>query len=257
MKLFTLLSVSLSFTSLALASRSHSIRHRNLHKELAKKDLPECTTPNYPPPTYTSGDPDDHESPGILLVNKSPDTTSYYFYNNFWNGEGTAGANFVCPEKYITMTPGEIAFVSLPLSFKGRVQRGTDSIHTTWAEFQLRADSSADPLYNDYLAHGDISLQQGCDGAATISSSKPYKGKMLINGFTDDVLTGAPDAAIRNKSDGTRALASTEGNWEAPKNRAAIDWLQSKALQGKVYIEGGTGVADVGSGDNRLWVVFY
>ena len=155
------------------------------------------------------------------------------------------------------MSPGEVAFVSLPLSFKGRVQRGKDSIHATWAEFQLRADLASDPKYNDLLAHGDISLEQGCDGAATISSSKPFHGKMLINGFTDDVLSEAPAAAINSKLDGTKALATTMGNWETGKNTAAIDWLQSKALQGKVYIEGGEGVADVGSGDNRLWVVFY
>ena len=78
-----------------------------------------------------------------------------------------------------------------------------------------------------------------------------------MNGFTDDVLSGAPAAAISTKVDGTKSLASTEGNWVAGKNTAAVDWLKSKELQGKVYIEGGTGVADVGSGDNRLWVVFY
>ncbi|KAJ6484430.1 hypothetical protein C8R47DRAFT_958794, partial [Mycena vitilis] len=53
------------------------------------------------------------------------------------------------------LQPGETQFVSLPDSFNGPVQRGTLQ-PATWVEFQLSAD-------NDHAAHGDISLEQGCD----------------------------------------------------------------------------------------------
>ena len=52
-------------------------------------------------------------------------------------------------------------------------------------EFQVSAS-------NDGAAHGNISLEQGCDGAATTVSTDWTK---RINGFSNDVVTGAPDAA--------------------------------------------------------------
>jgi hypothetical protein len=63
--------------------------------------------------------------PGIILTNKSKKDESYFFYDNYWNGNGTAGANFDHPLKSIKLAPGAQSFVSLPVTFKGRVQRGT------------------------------------------------------------------------------------------------------------------------------------
>ena len=91
--------------------------------------------------------------PGIILTNKSAEACSYFFYDNFWNGNGTAGANFTHPLKSVRVEPEKHLFVSLPASFKGRLQRGTQ-IPATWVEFQLDAS-------NDHGAHGDISLEQG------------------------------------------------------------------------------------------------
>ncbi|OIW29225.1 hypothetical protein CONLIGDRAFT_670899 [Coniochaeta ligniaria NRRL 30616] len=187
--------------------------------------------------------------PGIQLTNKSKKECTYYFYDNYWNGNGTAGANFDHPLKHVALKPGASQFVALPATFKGRVQRGTQ-LPATWAEFQLDAS-------NDHAAHGDISLQQGCDGAATIASTD---GSNRINGLgadLADVVAKAPEAAIRKKPNGERAIDTTVGNWNGGPNRAAIDYLNRVVGQKRAYIVGGTGVPDVASKNRRLAVVMY
>ncbi|PCG92824.1 Hypothetical protein PENO1_067380 [Penicillium occitanis (nom. inval.)] len=105
------------------------------------------------------------------------------------------------PLKNVKLAAGSRSHVPLPTTFKGRVQRGTQ-LPATWVEFQISAS-------NDGAAHGDISLEQGCDGAATIASTD---GSNRLNGFTDDVLKHAPAATCTKKSDGTKAIATTVGN---------------------------------------------
>lgn len=188
----------------------------------------------------------DNTGPGILLTNKSGKQVTYYFYNNFWNGDGTAGANFDHPDDPpTTVAAGATQFVPLPTSFKGRVQRG-NTLPATWVEFQIKA--------TDGHAHGDVSLEQGYDGAATIS---PVAGGGSAGGFTDDVLSGAPPAAVVKKPDGSKAIASTMGNWNGPPNQAAIDYLDKAVGQSKAYITGGTGVPDIMSTNNQFNVDFY
>ncbi|OTA58809.1 hypothetical protein K449DRAFT_467022 [Hypoxylon sp. EC38] len=184
--------------------------------------------------------------PGIQLTNKSPRKNTYFFYDNYWNGNGEAGANFDKPLKHVEVGPNQTVHVPLPTSFKGRVQRG-DQQPATWGEFQVKAS-------NDGGAHGDISLQQGCDGAATVASTD---GSNVSNGFEKDILKGAPAAALDKKPNGEKTLASTEGNWKGPGNQAAIDWEYKQLGHGKAYIKGGTGVPDVASKNCCLHFTFY
>ena len=116
----------------------------------------------------------------------------------------------------------------------------------TWVEFQVSAS-------NDGAAHGDISLEQGCDGAATIASTD---GSKRINGFTNDVVKDAPDAACTKKN-GEKVIASTVGNWAGGPNKAASDYLDRVVGQRKAYILGGTGTDDVASRNKCLAVDFY
>ncbi|KAI2634497.1 hypothetical protein GGS21DRAFT_543582 [Xylaria nigripes] len=183
--------------------------------------------------------------PGILLTNTSAKKNTYFFYDNYWNGNGTAGANFDHPLKSVEVGPNQTIYVPLDLSFKGRVQRG-DQQPATWGEFQIKAS-------DDGGAHGDISIEQGCDGAATLASTD---GSNVSNGFTTDILKDAPAAALDTKPNGEKALASTMGNWKGPGNTAAIDWA-NKFCQGKAYVVGGTGVPDVASKNNCLHFTFY
>ena len=64
------------------------------------------------------GDKDDN-GPGIMPSNKSGREESYFFYDNYWNGNGTAGANFDHPLKSVRLRPHTSVFVSLPDTFKG------------------------------------------------------------------------------------------------------------------------------------------
>lgn len=184
--------------------------------------------------------------PGILLTNKSARKNTYYFYDNYWNGNGEAGANFDHPLKKVDVGPNQTIHVPLSTSFKGRVQRGTQ-LPATWGEFQVKAS-------NDGAAHGDISIQQGCDGAATVASTA---GPSVSNGFTKDIVKGAPAAALAKKPNGEKVLANTEGNWNGPGNQAAIDWAYKQIGHAKAYIKGGTGVPDVASKNNCLHFTFF
>lgn len=184
--------------------------------------------------------------PGILLTNKSAKKHTYFFYNNLWNGDGKGGANFDHPLKNVEVGPNQTVYVPLELSFKGRVQRG-DQQPATWCEFQVKAS-------NDGRAHGDISVQQGCDGAATVASTD---GTNVSNGFVKDIVKGAPAAALDKKPNGEKVLASTEGNWKGPGNQATIDWCYKQLGHDKAYIKGGTGVPDVASKNNCLHFTFY
>jgi hypothetical protein len=182
------------------------------------------------------------KKPGILLSNKSSHDETYFFYDNFWNGNGTAGANFSKPLKSVHVPAGHTASVDLPSSFKGRVQRG-DKIPATWVEFQIEAS-------NDHKAHGDVSVEQGNDGPATIRSTD---GTNRTGGFTAPI--HAPESAYQTRSDGNHVIASTMGNWLGGPNKAAIEAQQ--AIKGKVYVTGGTGVPDIASANNRFAVDFY
>ncbi|KAI0968220.1 hypothetical protein F4678DRAFT_482189 [Xylaria arbuscula] len=184
--------------------------------------------------------------PGILLTNKSAKENVYFFYDNFWNGNGEAGANFDKPLKHVDVAPNQTVYVPLDLEFKGRVQRG-DQQPATWGEFQVKAS-------NDGHAHGDISLQQGCDGAATVASTD---GTNISNGFVEDIIKGAPAAALDKKPNGEKVLASTEGNWKGPGNQDAINWEHKQLGTTRAYIKGGTGVPDVASKNNCLRFTFY
>jgi len=188
------------------------------------------------------------QGPGVSLTNKASKEVTFYFYNNLSNGDGTADPNFDKPEDPpTTVAPGATTFVPLPLTFKGRVQRG-NTIPATWVEIQISAS-------NDGHAHGDVSLEQGCDSAATITGN--VGGTTLTGGFTQDVLSTAPAGIVQTKEDGTKAIASTVGNWLAGYNADAVSYLQEVVGQEKAYIIGGTGVPDIADETNHFDIVFY
>ena len=79
----------------------------------------------------------------------------------------------------------------------------------------------------------------------------------MSNGFTEDILKDAPDAACVKKEGGEKCLKSTMGNWMGGPSKEAIDWEEKKLGKGKAYITGGTGVPDVASRNQVLAVAFY
>ena len=57
-------------------------------------------------------------------------------------------------------------------------------------------------------AWADVSLLEGCDGAATVAATD---NSGVSTGFTGDLITGAPAAVLRSKHDGSVAIAKTVG----------------------------------------------
>jgi hypothetical protein len=49
--------------------------------------------------------------PGIILTNKSTKQQAFSFYNNLWNGDGTAGANFDHVDQSVTLAAGAQQYV--------------------------------------------------------------------------------------------------------------------------------------------------
>jgi len=206
-----------------------------------------------PPASNTgsaSSGSDSDSGPGAHIFNKGSGTQTFVFYENDANGAGQSSN----PGQSITLTAGSDKFVSLPTSWKGHVQRGqsdpTVISPASWAEFQVQA--------SDGNAWGDISLQKGCDGAVKIISATDPSQAF---GFEIDIITGAPEGAKVQTSDGQPALGYTTGGWmgttlEEP-NQAAIDWEQDQVGQSNVYILGGTGTDVIKSSNNVVHVEFY
>lgn len=143
------------------------------------------------------------------------------------------------------MKAGASQFVSLHDDFKGRIQRGSLQ-PSTWVEFQIKA--------TDGQAWGDISLEMGCDGSAVISATD---GSSHTNGFSNEIVSGAPQPAKIRRSDGKTVLDTTQGYWGGGANHAAVEYEQKVVGQKKAYILGGSGTDMVMSRNNCLKVDMY
>lgn len=187
-------------------------------------------------------------NPGVDITNASGAEATYYFCDNISNGQGTADPGLPCTNQVtsVVVQPGKTTSVALSTSFKGRVVRSTD-MPATWVEVQVQA--------GDGNAWGDVSLQPGCDGAATVGPTDG--GSSATVGFTNqDIVAGAPDGAKATRDDGVTVIATpwSEGS---VLNQAAVDYLKSVVGDSKAYIDD-TAETDVAvSSNNRLAVVMY
>ncbi|KAL9615088.1 MAG: hypothetical protein Q9167_000511 [Letrouitia subvulpina] len=191
--------------------------------------------------------------PGLVVKNKSGGKQTFYFYKNDGADYGQATSSFTS----VTLAAGVAQFVSLPLDFKGHVQRG-DKLPCTWVEFQLNDESTK---YHDKKAHGDVSIEQGYDGAAII---RAMDGSEIRNGFKKDISIGAPHEAffknlvhsdkLTNKPN---VLDTIMGNWWGAANHWAKDWAHSQLEQKNVYMGGEEGTDDVASANHCMAVDFY
>ena len=187
-------------------------------------------------------------NPGVDLTNASDAEATYYFCNNVSNGDGTADPGIPCASQVtsVVVKPQETQPVTLDTSFKGRVVRSTD-MPATWVEVQIKAD--------DGNAWGDVSLQPGCDGAATVAPTDG--GSSATVGFTDsDIVSNAPDGAKTLRDDNVTVIATpwSEGT---VLNQDAVDYLKSTVGDTKAYIDNTYGTNVAVSSNNRLAVVMY
>lgn len=188
-------------------------------------------------------------NPGVDLTNASDKETTYFFCNNISNGNGEADPGIPCTNMVtkVPVKPSQTASVSLGTDFKGRIVRATDN-PATWVEVQIKAD--------DGNAWGDVSLQTGCDGAATVAPTDGGGSSKV--GFEDgDIVSGAPDAAkTTRKGDGETVIATP---WSVGKilNQEAVDYLKQKVGVKNAYIDNLSGTDVAVSSNNRLAVVMY
>jgi hypothetical protein len=101
-------------------------------------------------------------------------------------------------------------FISVCPTFQGRLVRGDPSYNLdgttrnnlgTWVEMGWDGPPS-------YVAWGDVSLLQGCDGAALIQAMDNIG---MITGFSDNLLSDAPNNTLAYKPNGQSVLAMTVG----------------------------------------------
>ncbi|KUI61441.1 hypothetical protein VP1G_08636 [Cytospora mali] len=187
-------------------------------------------------------------NPGVDITNASGSEATYYLCNNVSNGDGTADPGLPCTNQVasVVVQPKETKSVTLSTDFKGRVVRSTD-MPATWVEVQIKA--------TDGNAWGDVSLQPGCDGAATVGPTDG--GSSATVGFTNsDIVAGAPEGAKTTRGDGKTVIAKT---WSEGTilNQDAVDYLLSAVGNSKAYIDNTYGTNVAVSSNNRLAVVMY
>jgi hypothetical protein len=224
-------------------------------------------TPVVTPRDTPSGRCPGQDGPGIMITNKATKDQSFIFFKNQKDGNGWADPEWHTPDPNVpsvTVGPGKTQYVKIDLDWKGRVQRGDKGGNPqpgTWGEFQLHDTDTTNGHVPDYAAHGDISLIQGCDGAAMVSATDSSSAQ---NGFTKDCIAGAPPAALVTRPDGSKAVGRLVQMWEgADKTAGADPWLKTFVQPTQAYMlnsagqAASDGVPDVSSKNNCLQFDFY
>lgn len=210
-------------------------------------------------------------NPGVDIVNAGSSSQTFYFCENVSNGDGTADPGFTSEASSsgdsslpagcaslvtsVSVAPLQTAAVALDPSFKGRVARTTDT-PATWVELQIQNTDDAATCGNMCgYGWGDVSLQMGCDGAATVA---PADGTGETVGFTEDVVSGAPSDATTTRGDGATVIKAP---WYdgAALSQSAIGYLIESVPGGaqSVYINNTFGTSVAASANNRFLVTFY
>ncbi|KAI2605551.1 hypothetical protein GGR54DRAFT_445943 [Hypoxylon sp. NC1633] len=227
-------------TALALPSGpTRALLARNDPLQLSPRDLPGCATTAQ----GTGGDPDTGGR-GIQLYNADNHKRSFFVYENNCDA---------VPLKYITLDPGQAAFVSLPAMFQGRIVRGTKKINLdgkahwlgTWLEIGLDATGRG---------YADVSLIRGCDGAVTITAED---GTGVSTGFSDPtIIDDAPGSVLGFKDSGSQVLQATEGLLSIVFSPVR-DYLASRIGYGNAYIDDYHGNPVICSANERFSATFY
>lgn len=217
-------------------------------------------------------------NPGVDLVNAGSSQQTYYFCENASNGDGEADPGFTsgstsslsassselpsgCSKiaTSVSVGPSQTAAVSLDLSFKGRVVRTTDT-PATWVELQIQSDTSGCTEGSAFCGWGwgDVSLEMGCDGAATVA---PADGSGDAVGYTTpaDLVDKAPSAATTTRSsDGVKVITAPWYDGTV-LNQAAADYLYQNVPGDNTmaYINVTSGTTQAVATNNRFLVTFY
>ena len=189
---------------------------------------------------------------GVYITNGGSGHQTYTVF-----GGGSTFAINSQPYQSVTVASGKSAAVTLPPNFNGHVQRG-NLLPATWVELNMVAGA----------ADGDVSLEIGCDGAATVQASAVSGGgKPPVFGFSKDIISGAPANAFFNPANpkgenlggtltkSTRVLDAT--GTDTVVNAATLAYEQSVLSQSAAYLFGGVGTNQAIASDNCILITFY
>ncbi|PSR88632.1 hypothetical protein BD289DRAFT_482021 [Coniella lustricola] len=195
-------------------------------------------------------------SPGVNIWNMASSKQTFYFCNNAANGDGTADPGFTsgtsgCSNLVtsVAVAPSASTTVALATTFSGRIARSTDT-PATWVEVQFQSGGTA---------YGDVSLEIGCDGAATVGPASGG-GSAEVVGFSTpgDIVSAAPSGSTETRADGVKVISAPYSEGKVT-NQAAADYLE-KAVPGgnkMAYITTTSGTDVTQSSNNQLNVKFY
>ena len=189
---------------------------------------------------------------GVYITNGGSGSQTYTVF-----GGGATYAINSEPYKTVTLAQGKSAAVTLPTGFDGHVQRG-NLLPATWVELNI-VDGAAD---------GDVSLEIGCDGGATVQASAISGGKKgPVFGFSKDIISGAPADAFFNPANptgenlggtltkSTRVLDAT--GTDKVINANTLNYERSVLSQSQAYLFGGVGTNQAIASDNCILITFY
>ena len=189
---------------------------------------------------------------GVYITNGGSGSQTYTVF-----GGGATFAINSQPYKSVTLAQGKSAAVTLPSGFDGHVQRG-NLLPATWVELNM-VNGAAD---------GDVSLEIGCDGGATVQASAISSGKKPpVFGFSKDIISGAPADAFFNPANptgenlggtltkSTRVLDAT--GTDKVINGNTLKYEQSVLSQSQAYLFGGVGTNQAIASDNCILITFY
>ena len=117
-------------------------------------------------------------------------------------------------------------------------------------------------------ADGDVSLEIGCDGAATVQASAVAGGgEGPVFGFTKDIITDAPADALYNpasneelggpKTTFAKVLDETGTEATGVKNQYTLTYEQDKLSQSDAYLWSGSGTNQAIASNNCILIDFY
>lgn len=189
---------------------------------------------------------------GLYITNSGSGTQTYTVF-----GGGKTFAINSQPYHSVTLAPGKSAPVTLPANFDGHVQRGS-LLPATWVELNMVPGA----------ADGDVSLEIGCDGAATVQANAiSGGGKPSVFGFSKDIISKAPANAFFDPANptgenlggtltkSTRVLDAT--GTDKVINDNTLKYEQSVLSQSQAYLFGGVGTNQAIASDNCLLITFY
>lgn len=183
---------------------------------------------------------------GVYITNKGSGSQTFTVFEGYLTYHSS-----------VTLAKDASTPVTLPTGFVGHVQRGS-GLPSTWVELNMVAGA----------ADGDVSLEIGCDGGATVQASAVAGGgEGQVFGFSKDIISDAPAGALYNpasneelggpKTTFAKVLDETGTIATGVKNAVTLAYEKDKLSQSDEYLWGGSGTNQAIASNNCILIDFY